>query len=1068
MNRPLILTAAAVSFLAAQAASKPAAAVSPEEIQKIRAAAPEKAFAEPQKPRRLLVFTLCNGYRHSSIPYITKALEVIGRKTGAFEIARSKDMSVFTADGLAAFDAVCLNNCTKLDFSDPAKQHVLLDFVANGGGIAAIHGATDNFYDWPEGAALIGGLFDGHPWRAEGTWAVKVEEPDHPVAAAFGTRNFKINDELYRIKTPYSRRKLRVLASLDMDDEINRGVKDLKPSDIDIPVCWIAGHGKGRVFYTSIGHNHDVTWNPMVLRHYLAGVQFALGDIEADTTSSFEHTLDSLLPKVAKYDYGDSRLPLSKLAEFIKMYYGSTAQLSRIEGRLLEVLETDSTFAGKQFVCKQLSLIGTERSVPVLAGMLTDEKTNDMARYALERIPGDRAGEALRKALGQTKGLVRIGIINTIGQRGDQKAVDELAGIIYESDLQAAAAAVGALAKIPSDEASDVLTKATDETSGSLRTAAMDAALACAERLRTSGQRQQALAAYRRFYKPGLPATIRTAALRGIVLSSSDKDAGRVIIETLKGGDKAMQTTAVGLLGEIGTAESVEAVAGEMPNLSSTGQVRLLTALRARGLPAALPAVVKAVGSSDGAVREAALRALGSVGDQTVVDLLATSAAEEVETADTASESLNRLRGKDVDDKMIKLFPSSGTEKKKVLIRSMAARRNNAASSLLLQSASHADESIRAESFKALESLAGPQDVPALVALLLDSADNAGRRAAGRALIAACKRMNDEVLRTRYLLDGLKRADEEAKISLLGVLGRFGGKDALAAVEAALSEESDKVATAAVRSLAGWPTPEPAYRLLEIAQGSESELLRVLAVRGCIDMAGMIAGDEPEKALSLYKEAFAAADRPDEKKLVLAGVQKIDSPQSLAFIEPNLDDSNLAGEAKVAYFAVAVGLAESHPQLAQKALERILNAEGASKVTLSRGSTEILKPADGTVIAPLQIKAGPGGISYAVVATDVGKPIEPDQGGRLVYMFTAAEPGTLSMEFHINCDNINNDSWYIRVNNGPYLTWNDNVTATWEWRKLPQQYDVKKGLHVLTIDQREDGAKMAEVKLTLR
>jgi len=250
--------------------------ISPLEIQKIEQAIPAKATVSPKKPRKLLVFTRHEGYKHSAIPYATKALEIMGKTTGAFEVVESQDMSIFNKKTLKEFDAVCFNNTTKLKFVDAKLRKSLLEFVKSGKGIVGIHAATDNFYDWPEAAEMMGGVFDGHPWTSKGTWAVKIDDPEHPLTAAFNGEGFKINDEIYRIKSPYffhSRDKLRILLSLDMTDETNLNAKGVKPADKDLPISWVRSYGKGRVFYCSVGHNHHIYWNPAILQHYLDGIQ---------------------------------------------------------------------------------------------------------------------------------------------------------------------------------------------------------------------------------------------------------------------------------------------------------------------------------------------------------------------------------------------------------------------------------------------------------------------------------------------------------------------------------------------------------------------------------------------------------------------------------------------------------------------------------------------------------------------------------------------------------------------------------------------------------------------------
>jgi len=259
----------------------------PEEIKKIEEAMPDKPVAKPAKARKILVLNLCQGFRHGSIPYWDKALQIMGKKTGAFEATITSDLNALDRATLHQYDALCLNNTTGLKL-DPKKTpelcKSLMDFVKGGKGIIGIHAATDNFYQWPEAMEMMGGKFTGHPWGAGGTWAVKIDHPDHPLMKPFGGKGFKIKDEIYRTDPPlYSRDKQLVLMSLDMKDSTTRNVRDFKPTDMDTGITWIKPWGKGRIFYCSLGHNNEITWNPEVLRHYLAGIQFALGDFKVDT-----------------------------------------------------------------------------------------------------------------------------------------------------------------------------------------------------------------------------------------------------------------------------------------------------------------------------------------------------------------------------------------------------------------------------------------------------------------------------------------------------------------------------------------------------------------------------------------------------------------------------------------------------------------------------------------------------------------------------------------------------------------------------------------------------------------
>ena len=279
-----------------QAAPKPAARppqdktklpeLSAQEQQAIDAAVPAAATAKPAKARRVLVFWRCEGFFHGSgIAGGNRSIARMGEKTGAFVADFSIDYSVFDAANLAKYDAVALNNTTQLAIPDDGKKQALLDFVRGGKGIVGIHAATDNFYKWPEAAAMMGGLFAGHPWGGGGTWAVKIDEPGHVLNRAFGGKGYKLKDEIYQFKDPYTRADRRVLLSLDLSDaDTAKAGEKGNRADKDYAISWIKTEGRGRVFYCSHGHAANVFADAPVVRHFLDGIQYAMGDLAADAT----------------------------------------------------------------------------------------------------------------------------------------------------------------------------------------------------------------------------------------------------------------------------------------------------------------------------------------------------------------------------------------------------------------------------------------------------------------------------------------------------------------------------------------------------------------------------------------------------------------------------------------------------------------------------------------------------------------------------------------------------------------------------------------------------------------
>ncbi len=264
-----------------------------QQIQNIKAAAPDSPPAEPAKARNVLVWG--HAWTHQPNPYAEAALEILGRKTGAFSAVVSDDPRLLLGDRLPRFDALVMNNIHERDpflpddfakrtqeqknaarkFDEAVKQSIL-EYVRSGKGVVGIHAATAALQNWPEYGEMMGAYYGGHILQKV---AIKPDDPEHPINACFKGRPFTITDEIYISREPYSRDRLRVLASLDlsrMDDPQKR-------ADKDYAVSWVRTYGKGRVFYTTLGHEAATYWSPVFLEHVLAGIQFAIGDLEGET-----------------------------------------------------------------------------------------------------------------------------------------------------------------------------------------------------------------------------------------------------------------------------------------------------------------------------------------------------------------------------------------------------------------------------------------------------------------------------------------------------------------------------------------------------------------------------------------------------------------------------------------------------------------------------------------------------------------------------------------------------------------------------------------------------------------
>jgi HEAT repeat protein len=618
--------------------------------------------------------------------------------------------------------------------------------------------------------------------------------------------------------------------------------------------------------------------------------------------------------------------------------------MKAMEKQLDDFLKSDASYAAKDFVCRELSIAGTEASVTALASMLTDEKVSDIARYALERIQGPAVDDALRNALSKAKGNAKVGIINTLGVRGDKKAVDALAKLTGDSNETVAVAAVAALGRVDDRMATLEIAMVKDKATGVVKTTAIDAYLRCADRLAAKGDKVAAGAIYKQLYAAGEPEIIRVAAARGMIITAGNKT-GEVIVEMLKSSDKPIQTVAIATLREVAKTDVIKAAAEQMTNLEAGQQAQLISALTDCGDKVALPAVLAATKNSHDYVRVAALRAMAILGDVSSVDMLvATASSSGGEEQKAAQESLYRLKGADVDEEISKKLPDAEPKAKAELVRSCEQRDIKKSVPVLMKTAKDADAKVRIESIKAMRALAGPQDIPALIELQLAATGN-DRGELEKTVVVVAHKIAEDKGQGQAVLAALPAAkDVDARCSLLSVLGKIGDEAGLLVLRDALGDKEDKVKDAAVRALSDWPTAAPAADLLKVAQTSENQVHKTLALRGYVRLAGLKSNRPAEETMKMYKDAMALAADVSEKKMVLSGLGSTDSFEAMEMASSYLSDKELKDEAEVAVVKIAEERVKNSPRVSAQTKEILQKViDGTTNESLREQAQKLLK-----------------------------------------------------------------------------------------------------------------------------
>lgn len=300
-NKVLLITAIFFYSLTLKSQDLPEVKMDKSWIEKIHTLAPESASFPVTKKKSILVFSLHTGFEHWVIPHTEEMLNIISEKSGAFDVTGSKDISMFEAKNLQKFDAVILNNtCSISDHrnlfwdklraeSDADSAHLmkkalemernLIQYVEEGGGLMVVHGGVTTLNKSRAFSRLVGASFDYHP--PQQPIQVRLVDPAHPLVQSFPKEGFNHVDEPYFYSNAYGDMDFKPLLYFN-NAEITGQRKDQVQSEGKTYVAWIRAQGKGKVMYSSPSHNAQSFENPDLLRFFLNGLQYVVGDVECD------------------------------------------------------------------------------------------------------------------------------------------------------------------------------------------------------------------------------------------------------------------------------------------------------------------------------------------------------------------------------------------------------------------------------------------------------------------------------------------------------------------------------------------------------------------------------------------------------------------------------------------------------------------------------------------------------------------------------------------------------------------------------------------------------------------
>ena len=234
------------------------------------------------KPARVLMITQSRGFRHGSVNRGGKelapaeiAMKQLGQQTGLFTVDCSQDCEAdFTRKNLQNYDLVMFYTTGKLPIKEEDLNYFFNEWLKQEGhGFIGFHSATDTYKNYKPYWDMIGGTFNGHPWGSGSKVTISVHDTSHPAMKPFG-EEFEFTDEIYQYKN-WQPEKVHILMSLNM-------AKSKTKRPYHVPVAWCKEWGKGKMFYTNLGHRNDTWTNKTFLASVEGAVKWVTGQAKGN------------------------------------------------------------------------------------------------------------------------------------------------------------------------------------------------------------------------------------------------------------------------------------------------------------------------------------------------------------------------------------------------------------------------------------------------------------------------------------------------------------------------------------------------------------------------------------------------------------------------------------------------------------------------------------------------------------------------------------------------------------------------------------------------------------------
>ncbi len=646
---------------------------------------------------------------------------------------------------------------------------------------------------------------------------------------------------------------------------------------------------------------------------FACGIVWTLASASADS----QMPLDDAWRQLPQYAYGQDIAPLLSIERAVIESMASPESRAAMAQKLSDVLgQNETSTAAQQFICLQLRQVGTAAQVPQLSSLLATPEKQDMALAALASIPGAESTQVLREALKTLPSPALIVAIDAVGSRQDVDSIESLKKLMTHDDRTVRMASLHALSRMTDPGAMEFV---------------------CEWALQQDMPWSADVAGC-------MLQIVRTKTL------AREMDAAKSLLGTMAVSVQSSHTQRAGFEGSLNLLEGESRNSSIVSWLTSeNAQARLVAAAHLRELPdeiitellsrlsdfsddvvmlliessaerrnlALLPLCRTLLGQDTLNRKLAGVRILGRLGDPAVIPDLIDLLAAEQELSAAASQALLRMPREAVGPALLAAL--SRNELCTPAIQVLREMKYYEAIDPLVERAASKDRSAYLPALAGLASIADPDeaDLPRLFGLLSRTAAGAHRDEVEKTIAQVCNKLPEDTSPAQPVLAWLKEHPTERLVLSLPLLGRLGGPESLAAIEAELPSKDPSTADAALRGLCNWPTAEVADKLSSLAVSGVDKRTRRRALRAYVRVVSLPSQRPESDTLAMLQTAMKQAEEAEDRTLILERAATVRTMECMRWLASFLDDPACAQQACQSLVELAHHRELRHPNIAE-------------------------------------------------------------------------------------------------------------------------------------------------------